>query len=108
MEKKRPGVITAVCIIGFIGVAFTIPMIFSDFAKSTGDWYPPYLAFSAIIGLVSMIGLWKMKKWGVIVYAALVALSQIVLLATGLWNILALILPAILIAIVFSQFSKMK
>ncbi|MCK4401387.1 hypothetical protein KAW08_03680 [bacterium] len=108
MEKKRPSIITILCIILLIGVVLRIPRIFSAIVRPTGNWYPPYLAFSYVIGLVCMVGLWMMKKWGIVLYTASFALGQIVLLATGIWNIGTLIIPLIVIAIGFSQFSKMK
>jgi hypothetical protein len=55
-----------------------------------------------------MVGLWQMRKWAIFVYTALVALNQVVLFATGLWNILALLIPAIVIAIGFANLSKMR
>jgi hypothetical protein len=94
--------------LGFIGAALTILMIFSDIAKSVGAWYPPYLGFSAIAGGVCMIGLWMMKKWGIIGYTALVAINQVVLIAMGVWNLFALIIPGIVIAIGFSKFKEME
>jgi hypothetical protein len=108
MTNKRPGIITAICVIGFIGVVATIPLVFSDISKQIGAWYPPCLAFSAIVGLVCMIGLWQMKKWSIITYTAFFGINQVVLLASGLWNIFALILPGIVIAIGFSKYELME
>jgi len=39
----RPTAITVICVIGFIGGLFTIPLIFTDIARNIGAWYPPYL-----------------------------------------------------------------
>lgn len=108
MTNKRPGIITAICILGFVGAVITIPLIFSSTAKSIGEWYPPYLGLSFIVGGVCMIGLWKMKKWSVITYTVFAAINQIVLLVMGAWNVLALIIPAIFIAIIFSKFKEME
>jgi len=107
MKKKRPVVITVICIIMVIGAIFVIPAIFSDMARSIGAWYPPCLAISAVIGLVCMIGLWMMKKWSIILYTAFVAVNQVVMLAMGAWNVLALLIPAVVIVVGLSQFSKM-
>ena len=96
-----------ICVIGFIGGAFSIPMIFSDIAGQFGSWYPPYLGLSAVLGLVCMIGLWKMKKWAAYTYTGFVALNQVVLLAMGVWNIMALIIPGIVIGIALTHVNKM-
>ena len=98
-NTKRPTAITIVCAIGFFGALITVPLIFSDIAKSIGAWYPPYLAFSAMIGAICFIGMWKMKKLGAYLYAGLVGLNQIVMLATGIWSLGALLLPGIVVAI---------
>jgi glycerol-3-phosphate acyltransferase PlsY len=108
MTNKRPGIITAICVLGFIGPLFLIPIIFSDIATTIGSWYPPYLAFSGVVGFVCMVGLWMMKKWGTITYTALVGINQVVLIAMGEWNIFFLIIPGIVIAIVFSKFKEME
>lgn len=106
-EKNRPTAITVICVIGFIGAAFTIPLIFSDIAGHIGSWYPPYLGLSAIIGFVCMVGLWQMKKWAAYTYTGFVGLNQIVLLIMGVWNIMALIIPAIVVGIALSHLNKM-
>jgi hypothetical protein len=106
-EKKRPTAITVVCIMSFIGVAFTFPLIFSNISAQIGSWYPPYLGLSAIIGLVCMIGLWQMKKWAAYTYTGFVGLNQIVLMTLGVWNVMALIIPGIVVVIALSHVKKM-
>ncbi len=96
-KAKRPTAITVICVIGLVGAALVVPMIFSSAAKLVGDWYPPYLAFSGAVGLVCMVGLWMMKKWAAYTYTAFVVLNQFVLLAMGVWTIMALVIPAIVV-----------
>jgi len=106
--RKRPGIITAICIVGFIGVLYSLAMLESgEIPKTIGSWYPPFFAFSAVAGLVCMIGLWIMKKWSVIAYTCLFVLGQIILLANNVWTPLSFLIPLIVIGIGFSQFSKM-
>ena len=106
-EKKRPTAITVICVLGFIGAAFTIPLIFSDIAGQIGSWYPLYLGLSAIIGLVCMVGLWQMKKWAAYTYTGFVGLNQIVHLTMGVWNVMALLIPAIVVGIALTHLKKM-
>jgi hypothetical protein len=108
VNTSRPTAITVICVIGFIGGLFTIPLIFTDIARHIGAWYPPYLGFSAVVGFVCMIGLWKMRRWAVFAYTGFCALNQIVMIAMGVWSIFALLIPGIVIAIAFSNLSKMK
>jgi uncharacterized membrane protein len=106
-QQQRPPVITLLCILGFIGVLFMIPKVFSKVAQDVGSWYPPYLVFVGAIGLVCNIGFWKMKKWGFYGYVAFVILNQIIMFSTGTWLPMALIAPAIIIAILALYFKRM-
>ncbi len=106
--SKRPLSITVICVIGFIGAALAIPVIFSGTAKNIGNWYPPLLAFSAIVGAVCFVGLWKMKKWTAYSYAAFTGLNQIIMLVMGIWNIFALLIPGIVIFVAFKNIAKMS
>jgi len=106
--SPRPVAITVICVLGFIGAALTIPLIFSDMAGAIGAWYPPYLGFSALAGLICMVGMWKMRKWSVFAYTGLVILNQVVLFTMGVWNVFALLIPAIVIGIGFANLSKMR
>ena len=105
---NRPTVITVICILGFIGAALTIPLIFSNATRSIGSWYPAYLGASAVVGLICMVGLWKMKKWAVFLYTLLAAVNQVVLFSMAVWNPFALLIPVVIIAIGFANLSKMS
>jgi len=107
-STRRPIPITVICVIAAVGALFTIPLIFSQAAVSIGAWYPPYLAFSAVVGLACTIGLWLMRKWGVYLYAAFMVVNQIVLAGEGVWNILALVIPLIVVVVGFAYLSRMR
>lgn len=105
--KKRPTIITIICVLCFLGAFVAIPMVVSPAAAQVGSWYPPYLAFSAIVGFICMVKLWKMKKLGAYGYATFVAINQIFLLIMGIWNISALIAPAVVAGIALAYVKKM-
>lgn len=107
-KEKRPTSITVICVIGFFGALVAIPLVFSPIAQQVGAWYPPYLGFSSVVGLVCMIGLWTMKKWAAYAYTGFVAINQIVLLAMGAWNVMALIIPGVAIFFALKHVSKMS
>ena len=106
--SQRPVAITVICILGFIGAALSIPLIFSSVASNIGGWYPPFLGLSAVVGLICMIGLWKMKKWAVFLYTAMCVVIQVVLFAMHMWTPFSLLFPVIIIAIGFAYLSKMS
>lgn len=110
-QTGRPTAVTVICIIGFIGVALSVLLFLTPTLAQIGElypWYPPYLAVSIVVGLISMVGMWMMKKWGVILYTVMFVVNQIVLLAGGLWSITALIIPLIVVAIGFTYFNRME
>jgi hypothetical protein len=106
-KKTRPIAITVICILGFIGAAIAVPLIFSSLAERVGAWYPPYLGLSSLVGFACMIGFWNMKKWAVWLYTGFTCLNQIVMMATGTWTPFALIVPAIVVAVTVSHLDKM-
>jgi hypothetical protein len=83
-------------------------MIVSDAARSIGAWYPPSLALAAVVGAACAVGFWLMRRWALYLYTAMFVINQIVLLAMGVWTIMAVILPAIVIAIGFVYHSRMR
>jgi hypothetical protein len=105
---KRPIAITVICILGFIGAAATVPAFFMDVMRALPPWYPVLLGVSAVIGLACMIGLWMMQKWAVYAYTAFAAINQVILIATGLWNPISLIVPAIIVVVMFIYLSRMR
>ncbi len=62
---KRPGLLKAVCILGFIWIVFSFPSVFSPAIKKMGDWYPAMFGLIVAASFISYIGLWHMKRWGV-------------------------------------------
>ena len=78
--KKRPIIITIICIIGFISAAIEFYGALEALYLSI-SWHLlksivygmslMYFLLSSIMSVVSLIGLWRMKKWSVIMYAVL-------------------------------------
>ena len=62
--RKRPVLITIVCIIGFIWIVFSLPAVFSPSIKKLGDWYPALFGMIVAASFISYIGVWNMKRWG--------------------------------------------
>lgn len=108
MTRRRPLVISIICIIGFVGGISAIPMAFSAQAVTISHMYPPFLLLSAAIGLVCFAGLWKMKRWSVIAYTVLAGVSQVTLFALGTWSITALVVPGLIIAMSLAYYASME
>jgi hypothetical protein len=106
--SRRPVAMTAISVVSGLGILFTIPLIFSEAAASIGAWYPPFLAASAAVGAACTVGFWLMRRWAVYLYTGVLCLSQIVLLAMGAWNIVALLIPLAVVMIGFMYLPHMK
>ncbi len=106
-KVERPTVITVICVLMAIGAVATIPIVMAAASQLPG-WYTPFVLASAAVGLVCMVGLWTMRKWAVYLYTAMTVVGQVVLFATGLWVAQSIIVPAIVIAVMFSQLGKMR
>ncbi len=106
-QPRRPPVVTILCILGFIGAVLVVPSALSAAAREVGPWYPSYLFFVGLSGLVCNIGFWKMRKWGLYLYLAVTAFNQVVMLNTGNWQPMTLIAPAIVIGIIAYYFNRM-
>ncbi|MHB8872118.1 MAG: hypothetical protein ACYC8T_00380 [Myxococcaceae bacterium] len=107
--KTRPTSITVICILGFIGAGLgllALPLILSA-ASQFPVWYMPYLLLSMVIGATLLVGLWKMKRWGAIGYTGFTIFNQLVLLVGGLWSVMSLIIPAIVVGIALSNLKDM-
>jgi hypothetical protein len=106
--QQRPIAITIVCVIGFLGLIPAVWVTFSEAARNVGPWYPPFMGVSMMVGLASFAGLWMMRRWALYLYTGFGAVVQAILLATGLWQPLAALLPLIIVGIGFAYFSRMR
>lgn len=66
--RKRPVLLTVVCVLGFIWIVFSFPGVFSPSVKKMGDWFPALYGFFVAANFMSFIGLWHMKRWGVVLF----------------------------------------
>jgi hypothetical protein len=91
-KKQRPGFVTVVCVLLFLGIALAIFNYGSEHNKRIGDWYAPYnISFVLIQGICAM-GMWSMKRWGFLGYIILVVTNIMVHLSIGYWSIPSLLL----------------
>ena len=120
MENKRPWTITTICILGFIGTALSILLILAfletvqTIGATTGAWYSSYFMFMTAAGFISMIGFWMMRKWSVVLYTLLAVIGCVVNIVTDSevfiksYGFLGMVLQAIVIAVGFYNFKKMR
>ncbi len=107
MEKKRPTIITILCALMVLGVIIDLvitPLVFMGMEM----WHQVLAVTALLVSIVTISGLWKMKKWVVILYTVSNIVVNIVLWMAGIWIVEAAFWPAVVMAIMFSQYSKMN
>jgi len=117
MENKRPILVTIICILGFIGVPATfIGVLFNLFSPvglmspelAMPLWYSIFSLIIVIPYLIALIFVWKMRKIGLIAYTGLAVLEYLVGFISGFATIVGLIISAIFIGLLWTQFKKMS
>ena len=81
--RKRPIVISIICVLGFIVsagqiIAFSYPGI-----RAVGKWYPVVYGFLVAFRFMSLVGIWHMKKWGAELFAYAVLVKFIIQMLVG-------------------------
>ena len=90
-----------------IGAVFTVPVIFGIIGSH--ELNRPYYAFSAIVGLISFIGFWYMKRWGLYLYFSMLLLNQAMMIFVfQSWNEASLFHPAIVIQAGILYYDRMS
>lgn len=62
---KRPVILSIICGIGILWSLMNFINVFSPFIKKISDWAPAIYGIIVALQFISFIGIWHMKKWGV-------------------------------------------
>ena len=62
--RKRPIILSIICVIGFIISAVQIILISYPGIRSIAKWYPIAYGLLTALRFMSLVGTWYMKKWG--------------------------------------------
>lgn len=76
LGRRRPIILTLLCMMGFIGFPFTVmqltdPSIKKEIIEAAGEKTYRLDILSSILFLVGYAGIWLMKRWGLVVLAAI-------------------------------------
>jgi hypothetical protein len=112
---KRPIIISIICICAaFFVVVTAIALVFSSGARSyvfANMLMAPsnYVGLlSAFINLIALIGYWKMRKWGVYLYAVGIVVSVLFGLIDKSFSFGSLILSIVVVGIGLLYFKRMS
>ncbi len=108
---RRPVVITVFCILGMGIMLLSLlaaPQMVKLLKESIGPWYVPIWIASVVITIVSLIGYWLMRRWGVYLYTATFIAGTVFGLIFGIpFSVPGLLVPFVVIALGFSYFRRM-
>ncbi|TAL58796.1 MAG: hypothetical protein EPN85_10785 [Bacteroidetes bacterium] len=66
--RKRPLILTIICVAGILWSLMNFIFIFSPFIKKISDWAPAIYGVIVALQFISFVGIWHMKRWGVLFY----------------------------------------
>src|SRR3989338_4683115 len=78
-SRERPAEVTTICIIFALGLIATIVRL-TNIVENVSQTDLLITLVNYALGILWVIGIWKMKKWGAIGYTLTVIASQILLL----------------------------
>jgi len=80
--RKRPRIVSILCVIGFIFCSGQIITISAPSIRNVAIWYPIIYGMIVSLRFISLVGVWHMKKWGaeLFTYATIVKIIIQVLL----------------------------
>ncbi|MEC4749357.1 hypothetical protein [Methylomicrobium sp. Wu6] len=107
-NPEKPAVIIAICVVGLINAIQMINLVFSPMSKQVGAIYPTYFAFSVLVSLICITGLWLLKRWAALAYSVLLIVNQIALMLMGYWEVTAAVIPFAIILLLFKHLDKMR
>lgn len=106
---SAPAIIRIVCTLGILGTLPSFLLWTTELAYMIGQWYLNYLLVSSFFIWLSLAGVWKMKKWGVLAYTAIVIVTETVLWKYNtLWSYISLIIPLIVTTTIWLHFKRMN
>ena len=108
---KRPYPLTAVCILGALASLYALVLLLSPgvwaVRPSSGQRAAGVAAIA--VGLASLYGLWRMRRWGVMVLAAALAVRLVYGALEGLpWSWAGLVGPVAVLAVALAYVRRMS
>lgn len=82
----RPKIITIISIIGIILILLAFPLMFMPSIKKLGDFVPMTLGIIITLQFVSVIGIWHMKRWGVLLFIIMFTIRVLAFMALELYE----------------------
>jgi hypothetical protein len=107
-KTNRPSSITLISILAILAGLLSFYFLLGVDIQAVGVLNFAFIALGGIVFLLCGIGFWLMKKWAYYAYLVFAILNQIFLLIMGRWNIMALLIPVVVVYVGYKHLSKMS
>jgi hypothetical protein len=108
-EGERPLLLAAVCVVGALAaVTSLVAGVTGSAAQAVGPLFWPALLVSAGGTLLAVWGLWRLRRWGVGVYAATALVDNAVLHLMGEWRWFSLAIPLLVLAVCAHAWRRLR
>jgi hypothetical protein len=106
-QSKRPGIITFICVLGFLAglTGILVSLLMSH--AGLPEWYRPFSLLSVVVSIAGYIGIWNMKKWGLYLLCIMFTVGVIVAYTTQIYSVPAMTVSAIILLIIVFNSGKM-
>jgi hypothetical protein len=109
--KKRPAIITVVCFLGFFLTAISAVNLVRAATGQAWSTFHSYFTVVLALTIAGYIGIWQMRKWGVVLYAFTAIVNAVLLWQVWGYPLAGVSVGALISGVVaatgFSQISKM-
>lgn len=85
-QVARPKTISVISVIAIVLILLAFPMLFMPSIKHMGDFVPMVLGIIITLQFVSVIGVWHMKRWGVILFIIMFTVRVVTFMYLDLMN----------------------
>ncbi len=102
--KRRPLIITILCVLGFLGCIGSLPTFLTIHLPL---WYKLFLVIVVLLTCISFVGLLKMKKWAAFLYIGTVLIELVCLIFMGHLNFTNTIVTWVYILVIATHIKSM-
>ena len=106
-KSIRPIAITLLCLFMVFGGVVAAATFLTPAYEQFPVWYQYSVAVNTALGFVIVFGLWKMRRWALMLYALGTIVGQAVTIVLGEWMVSALIYPLIALVIMAGYYRGM-
>lgn len=105
--RKRPLIVSTFCIIGFVWTLILFGTILAPSIKRLGEWVPAIYGIIISMTFIAYVGIWHMKRWGVLFFMFTLFFKSLFLIFTGGISVPGLALSLIFLVIFLVYYKRM-